>query len=78
MADITSRPYQPDSGKCCEACVFGRGEHAAWCALRTRDDLFRQQLAAGVYPVVTGTALHQVLPHTVGRTPEWRENLGNL
>jgi hypothetical protein len=29
VADIVSRPYQPDA--CCEACVFGRGEHAEWC-----------------------------------------------
>src|ERR1039458_3042083 len=31
MADITSRPCLPDPAKCCDACVFGRGEHAAWC-----------------------------------------------
>jgi len=33
VADITSRPYftgEPD--KCCDACVFGRGDHAAYCA----------------------------------------------
>jgi hypothetical protein len=28
---ITSRPYKPDSAKCCERCVFGSGEHAEWC-----------------------------------------------
>lgn len=28
---LTSRPYHPDPAKCCEACAFGRGEHAAWC-----------------------------------------------
>lgn len=26
-----SRPYKPDPAVCCEACVFGRGEHARWC-----------------------------------------------
>ena len=31
MAEITSRPYKPDAKQCCEACAFGRGEHAAWC-----------------------------------------------
>jgi hypothetical protein len=30
MSDIQSRPYKV--GACCEACIFGRGEHAAWCA----------------------------------------------
>ena len=29
MSEITSRPYRPE--QCCEACVFGRGEHAEWC-----------------------------------------------
>lgn len=23
--------YRPDPEYCCEACVFGRGEHAIWC-----------------------------------------------
>jgi hypothetical protein len=31
MGEIVSRRYQPNPDKCCEACVFGRGEHAAWC-----------------------------------------------
>lgn len=31
MSDLVSRPYKPDAARCCEACVFGRGEHAAWC-----------------------------------------------
>jgi len=26
-----SNPYKPDPARCCEACVFGRGEHAAFC-----------------------------------------------
>ena len=26
---LVSRPYRPAA--CCEACVFGRGEHAEWC-----------------------------------------------
>ena len=26
-----SNPYHPDPVHCCEACVFGSGEHAAWC-----------------------------------------------
>ena len=25
---------KPDPAMCCEACVFGRGEHAAWCSRR--------------------------------------------
>ena len=29
--DFSSRRYQPDKEKCCERCVFGRGEHAEWC-----------------------------------------------
>lgn len=31
MSDITSRPFKPSPDKCCERCVFGRGEHADWC-----------------------------------------------
>jgi hypothetical protein len=31
MSGITSRPFRPDGEQCCEACVFGRGEHAASC-----------------------------------------------
>jgi hypothetical protein len=32
MADGNhSNPYRPDAAKCCEACVFGRGEHETWC-----------------------------------------------
>lgn len=30
MSDIVSRPFHPGD-KCCEACVFGSGEHAEWC-----------------------------------------------
>jgi hypothetical protein len=27
-----SNPYRPNEQHgCCEACVFGRGEHAPWC-----------------------------------------------
>jgi hypothetical protein len=32
VADITSRPYRPEPGGCCEACCFGGGEHAEWCS----------------------------------------------
>lgn len=32
MTDLNSRPYNPDPAKCCEACIFGRGEHADFCA----------------------------------------------
>ena len=31
MTDLVSRVYSPDPEKCCEACVFGRGPHAAFC-----------------------------------------------
>src|SRR5450755_4600020 len=32
MADQDSRPNRLDPAKCCEACGFGAGEHAPWCA----------------------------------------------
>jgi hypothetical protein len=32
---ITSMPFRPNPEMCCEACVFGRGEHAEWCYVRT-------------------------------------------
>ena len=35
-ADIVSRLYKPDAERCCEVCVFGRGEHADWCEKRAR------------------------------------------
>jgi hypothetical protein len=28
---IQSRPYKPDSNKCCQACAFGTGKHAEFC-----------------------------------------------
>jgi hypothetical protein len=28
-----SNPYHPNPEQCCEACVFGAGEHAEWCGL---------------------------------------------
>jgi len=31
MTDLNSRPYNPSPEKCCEACIFGTGEHAEWC-----------------------------------------------
>ncbi len=31
MSDLQSRPYHPDPAQCCEACAFGRGDHAEWC-----------------------------------------------
>ena len=33
MSEIISKPYfsAVSEGKCCEKCVFGSGEHAAWC-----------------------------------------------
>lgn len=27
-----SNPYRPDPAQCCEACVFGSGEHAEFCS----------------------------------------------
>ena len=33
MSAIISRPYQ-HAAACCEACVFGKGEHAEFCAIR--------------------------------------------
>ncbi len=26
-----SNPYHPNPEKCCEACIFGSGEHAPFC-----------------------------------------------
>lgn len=33
-ADLMSRPYRPNPNLCCEACVFGRGEHAEGAGCR--------------------------------------------
>lgn len=33
MTDLVSRVYKPDPSMCCEACVFGRGEHSEFCAV---------------------------------------------
>ena len=37
--NITSRAYRPNKDVCCEACVFGRGEHSDWCEEGTRCSL---------------------------------------
>jgi hypothetical protein len=29
-----SNPYHPHPRHCCERCVFGSGQHAAWCMTR--------------------------------------------
>lgn len=52
MSEITSKPYQPDPEQCCEACVFGTGEHAWFCPERYRDmwrsiaDVFAEEYGA--------------------------------
>jgi hypothetical protein len=48
MGDITSRPYRPSGDWCCEACVFGRGEHAEWCSRRRVQKFIEDQLETGV------------------------------
>jgi len=45
---LQSRPYQPDpENGCCEACVFGSGEHAEYCEASLTpeyDALFREAM----------------------------------
>ncbi len=41
MTELRSRPYQPNPAKCCEACCFGRGEHAQWCAPHDHRKVYR-------------------------------------
>jgi hypothetical protein len=50
MADLVSRPYAPDPERCCQACVFGRGEHAEWCAARKMEPAVEwvERLVAGL------------------------------
>ena len=36
MSEIQSKVYRPDARKCCEACAFGRGEHAMFCVVYWR------------------------------------------
>lgn len=31
VSDLVSRIYRPAADKCCEACCFGNGTHAAFC-----------------------------------------------
>jgi len=31
MDEIVSRVYQPAADQCCQACVFGSGDHAEFC-----------------------------------------------
>ncbi len=61
MADLQSRPYKPNPQLCCEACAFGRGEHAEWCWVCIDHELlesFRDALsgAADLAGVVSGAA----------------------
>ncbi len=40
-----SNPYKPNPEKCCEACVFKKGSHEAWCtAGRYRYDNLPQKV----------------------------------
>jgi hypothetical protein len=41
-AELISRPYEPNPEHCCEACVFGRGDHAEWCETG-RDEVRRPE-----------------------------------
>lgn len=48
MSELNSLPYRPTTAKCCDACVFGRGQHAIWCSvvldrlsIRHADDFLR-------------------------------------
>jgi hypothetical protein len=59
-----SNPYKPNPAKCCEACVFGRGEHADWCATRTMarrqpglEELAYRQSALGLFEALFGFAI---------------------
>jgi len=31
QTSFTMPQAKPDPAMCCDACVFGRGEHAEWC-----------------------------------------------
>jgi len=40
-----SNPYHPDPAKCCEACIFGTGEHADWCTYVLTREMLEEGLA---------------------------------
>ncbi len=42
-----SNPYKPNPEKCCEACIFGSGEHVDWCERSPLTPAQREWLAGG-------------------------------
>lgn len=44
-----SNPYRPDPAQCCEACVFGKGQHAFWC----KEDPWMVYIDTSLYHVAT-------------------------
>lgn len=48
MTDLNSRPYKPDPAKCCEACIFGRGEHSGFCPSAEGLELADEQTIAEI------------------------------
>jgi hypothetical protein len=40
-----SNPYSPNPQMCCEACIFGSGEHAWFCALHPQSAAIRHLAA---------------------------------
>jgi len=46
MSHIQSRPNNPNPAMCCEACVYGRGEHADWCIDKMQNQMWREMDAA--------------------------------
>jgi hypothetical protein len=57
-AELMSRPYQPGE-KCCERCVFGRGEHAEWCP--QRKGRFEQWVREAIHKYSSRAALADIL-----------------
>lgn len=47
-----SNPYRPDPEKCCEACVFGRGQHSDWCPKHVDAQIGEQLLSLSPLDVV--------------------------
>jgi len=73
MSEVTSRPYKPDAEMCCEACVFGRGQHSPACSLIVEvidiwgqkhtfagfsDEVTELQIAGGMLTPRTSRLLH--------------------
>ena len=58
MREVRSGVYNPNPEKCCEACVFGRGRHSAWCVHSCINDYLEQSTSSEREWLIAAGAVH--------------------